>query len=147
MFKTRISVSIDRSPQDVFDYVTDPANDAKWQSSTQSAQWTSAGPPGVGSTQDSVIKFLGRKIESTAEVTIWDPPNTFGFKTIKGPIPFQAILGLESTGESATELTADFEAEFGGFFKLAEGLVGKQVNKEMDSNFGALKLLLESEQA
>ena len=147
MFKTRISVSINRSQQDVFDYVTDPANDAKWQGSTESSQWTSEGPYGVGSTQDSVIKFLGRKIESTAEITIWEPPNTYGFKVIKGPIPFQGVLGFDSTGESETELTADFEAEFGGFFKLAEGLVGKQLNKEMDTNLGALKLLLEGEQA
>ena len=146
MFKTQLSVSINRSPQDVFDYVTDPANDTKWQSSTESSQWTSEAPYGVGSTQDSVIKFLGRKIASASEVTIWDPPNTFGFKVTKGPIPFQGVLGFESTGESGTELIADFEAEFGGFFKLAEGLVGKQVNKEMDSNFSALKLLLEEEQ-
>ena len=146
MFKTQLSVSINRSQQDVFDYVTDPANDPNWQSSTESSRWTSQAPYGVGSTQDSVIKFLGRKIESTSEITIWDPPNTFGFKVTKGPIPFQGVVGFESTGESGTELTADFEAEFGGFFKLAEGLVGKQVSKEMDSNFSALKLLLEAEQ-
>ncbi len=66
MFKTQISVTINRPQQDVFDYVSDPANDAHWQGSTESSEWASQGPPGVGSTQDSVIKFLGRKIESTA---------------------------------------------------------------------------------
>lgn len=84
MFKTRKSVVINRSPQDVFDYVADPANDANWQGPSESSRWTSEPPHGVGSTQESVIRFLGRKIESTSEVTIWDPPNTTGFQVDGG---------------------------------------------------------------
>ena len=146
MFKTRRSVSINRSPQDVFNYVTDPANDANWQGLTESSHWTSEGPPGVGSTQDSVSRFLGRKMESTLEITIWDPPNTVGFKVTMGPMPFQGAFGFESIGENQTELTADVEAEIGGFLKLAKGLVGKQLEKQLDTDFNALKLLLEGEQ-
>ena len=146
MFKTRRSVSINRSPQDVFDYVSDPANDANWQGPAESSHWTSEAPPGVGSTQEQVIKFLGRKLDSTIEITIWDPPNTLGFKVIEGPLPFQGAFGFESTGEGGTELSADFEGEIGGFFKMAEGLVGKQLEKQLDTDFNALKLLLEEEQ-
>ena len=146
MFKTRRSVQINRSPQDVFDYVADPANDPNWQGPVESSQWTSEGPPGMGSTQETVIKFLGRKIESTAEVTMWDPPNTMGVKSTGGPMDFHGSYGFESTSEGGTEVTVDFEIEFGGFFKLAEGLVGKQLEKQLDTDFDALKLLLESEQ-
>ncbi len=146
MFKTRISVSIDRSREDVFDYVTDPANDVQWQGSCQGSHWGSEGPHGVGSTKVSVDKFLGRKIESTIEFTVWDRPNTFGLKVIEGPIPFQAVIGLESAGESGTELTVDVEAEFRGFFKLVGGLAGKQLKKELNTDFNALKLLMEGEQ-
>ena len=146
MFKTRRSVSINRSPQDVFDYVSDPANDANWQGPAESSHWTSEAPPGVGSTQDSVVKFLGRNIDSTLEVTIWDPPNTLGFKVTEGPVPFEGAFGFEPTGEGGTELTADYEGEFGGFFKMAEGLVGKQLEKQLETDFNALKLLLEEEQ-
>ena len=118
MFKTRISVSIARTREDIFDYVTDPANDVQWQSSVQSSQWASQPPHGVGSTQNLVNRFLGRKIKSTIEITIWDRPNTFGIKVIKGPVPFQAVIGL----------------------------VGKQLEKELKTDFNALKLLLEGEQ-
>ncbi len=146
MFKTRFSVSINRSREDVFDYVTDPANDAQWQRSCKGSQWASEGPHGVGSIKASVDKFLGRKIESTIEVTVWDRPNTFGLKVIEGPIPFQAVIGLESAGESGTELTVDVEAEFRGFFKLVGGLVGKQLEKELNTDFNTLKLLMEGKQ-
>ena len=81
MFKTRRSVSINRSSQDVFNYVTDPANDANWQGLTESSHWTSEGPPGVGSTQDSVSRFLGRKMESTLEITIWARPTPWDSKS------------------------------------------------------------------
>ena len=84
MFKTRRSVSINRSPQDVFDYVGDPANDANWLSGTESSAWTSEPPHGVGSTQESVVRFLGRRIEGTNEITIWDPPKTMGLKSTGG---------------------------------------------------------------
>ena len=146
MFKTRISVSIARTREDVFDYVTDPANDAQWQSSVQSSQWASQPPHGVGSTQNLVNRFLGRKIKSTLEVTAWDRPNKYGFKVIEGPVPFQGVTELTTSGDRGTELTVDIEAEFGGFFKLAEGLVGKQLEKTLDTDFNALKLVLEGDQ-
>lgn len=145
MSMIRKSVEINRSPQDVFDYVTEPANDANWQGPVESSRWTSDGPPGVGSTQEQVIRFLGRKIEATSEVTIWDPPNAMGFKSTGGPMQFQGSFGFQSTGQGGTELTANFEVEVGGFFKMAEGLVGKQLEKQMETDFDGLKLLLETE--
>ena len=125
---------------------TNPANAVEWQSTCQGAQWVSEPPHGVGSTHDSVDKWLGGKIVSSFEVTIWDRPNRYGFKTIKGPIPVQTVIGFESTGENETEMTVDVEAEVGGFFKLAEGLVGKQIDKQLETDFNAMKLLLEGEQ-
>ena len=140
------SVFISRPPQEIFDFVSNPANDTQWQGSIEAAEWTSEGPPGVGSTQRSVIRFLGRKIDSTNEITVWDPPNQFGQKSLSGPIPFEFTVKFESQ-ENGTQLTENFQAEVGGFFKLAEGLVGKQMEKEFDTDLGALKLLLEAGQA
>ena len=146
MIKTSASVWINRSQKEIFDYISDPANDSNWISGTQSSEWTSEGPHGVGSTQASVIRFLGRKIESTLEVTDWEPPNSYGFKVSEGPIPFQGVTRLESAGESGTEVTLSIEGEPGGFFKLAEGLVAKQLQKQVDTDLNALKLLLEAEE-
>ena len=89
---------------------------------------------------------MGRRIESTSEITHWDKPHTYGVHTTGGPIQFTMVAGLESIGENQAEMTLDIEAEFGGFFKLAEGLVGKQLDKQMEANLDALKLLLEAEQ-
>lgn len=146
MIKFEKRYYIDRPKQEVFDFVTDPANDAKWRDSASSAEWISEGPVGVGSTQRSVDKFLGRKIELTTEVTAWDPPNKYGLKTLSGPIPTESTITFESEG-SGTQLTINGQVEFGGFFKMTEGLVGKQVEKQLDTDFNGLKRVLEEGQA
>ncbi len=146
MIEFEMGVFINRPQQEVFDFISNPANDAQWQSSIEASEWTSQGPPRVGSTRRFVIRFLGREIDSTNEVTSWDPPSQFGLKSLSGPIPFEFTIKLNSQ-ENGTQLTENFQAEVGGFFKLAEGLVGKQMAKEFDTDFDALKHLLEPGQA
>ena len=143
MYKFESSLFINRPQQEVFDYVTNPANSAKWRSGTQSSEWTSDGPPGVGSTLKVVTSLLGRKIEVEARVTGCDPPNQFSIKAISGPIPFESTTMFASQGDG-TLLTDTGQAEIGGFFKLAEGLVGKQLEKQSEAEYAALKLLLEA---
>ena len=145
MYKFESSIFINRPQQEVFDYVTNPANSPKWQIGTESSEWTSDGPPGVGSTVKVVTSLLGRKIEVVIEITGWDPPNLLSIKSVGGPIPFESTQRFAAQGDG-TLLTETGQAEIGGFFKLAEGLVGKQLEKQGESERSALKLLLESGQ-
>lgn len=140
------SIFINRPQQEVWDFVSNPANNTQWQSSTEAAEWTSEGPPGEGSTYRTVNMLLGRTIETTSEVTIWNPPNQFGFKVVSGPFQTERTLRLESQ-ENGTQLTGTWQVKVGGFFKIAEGRLGKQVEKQSDANLDALKLLLEAGQA
>ena len=50
MGKFTLSVFINRSQQDVFDFLSDPANISKWDSDFESAEWTSSGEPRIGTT-------------------------------------------------------------------------------------------------
>jgi carbon monoxide dehydrogenase subunit G len=143
MYQFEKSILINRPQQEVFDYVTDPANDAKYQSGSEAAEWTSEGPVGVGSTLRSVNKFMGRKIEGISEVTAWDPPNQYAQKSVGGPVPFEMKMVLAAK-DNGTQLTLSGQAELGGFFKLAEGLVGKQLEKQMEGDLETLKRLMEA---
>jgi uncharacterized protein YndB with AHSA1/START domain len=143
MFTYNATIFIDRPQQEVFDFVSNPANNPKWQGNFVSGEWTSDGPVAVGSTQSTVGRFLGREIEATAEVTVWDPPNQFAFKLPKGPYPLEGTNIFESK-ENGTQLTQRGSGEPGGFFKLAEGLVSKQLQKQLETNLSALKIVLEA---
>ena len=69
-----VSTFINRSPQEVFDFMTNPANFSQWQNGTKSAEWTSNGPVGVGSIVHSVGQLLGREIVTDTEITQWTHP-------------------------------------------------------------------------
>ncbi len=142
MFKFKKSYFIDRPQQEIFDYATNPANDTKWRESAVSAGWASEGPVGVGSKLRSVDKLLGREIESVSEISAWDPPNAYGQKAAGGPVPFEMTIRLEPEG-SGTRLNVEGQAEVGGFFKIAEGLAGKQLEKQLDADFNGLKRVME----
>lgn len=90
----------------------------------------------------SVVKFMGRQFESSAEVTEWDPPQHFGMKVDEGPVPFRLSMRIEAAG-SGSQVTISGQAEVGTFFKLAEGLVGKQLQKQFETDLKAMKSKLE----
>ena len=144
MFAIEKSLVINRPQQEVFDYTANPANAHKWQSQVLSLEWSSNGQHGVGSTQRATARFLGRDIETNSEITIWDPPNQHGFKSVGGPIPIEGGMKFEPEG-NGTKVTMGGQLDVSGFFKLAEGLVKRQLESQFVTNLEALKLLLESD--
>lgn len=145
MFETKNSIFINRPPQDVFNVITDPDKISIFQNMTESVEWSSNSSPGVGSTMNVIAKFLGRKIESDIEIAAWEPPHRVDFKFVNGPYPAEVSNTLEPRDEG-TLLTARSQGEMGSFFKLAEGLVVRQLEKQIDGNHESLKLLMESDQ-
>lgn len=134
---------INRPQQEVFDFMTNPANFAQWQNGTKSAKWASEGSVGVGSIFHSVGEMMGRETKMDLEITQWDPPQVWGIKGASGPMKFEAISKFESK-DGGTQVTQTFEGEVGGFFSIAEGLAIKQLQKQIETDGNALKKLLEA---
>jgi len=142
MFKYEKSVLINCPQQEVFDFVTDLSNDPKWQASIESVRQISDDHTGVGSTFRYESKLLGRKSETEIQLTSYDPPNGASVKALNGPIPFENTYRFE-TQDGGTLVTFMGWAEIGGFFKIAEGLAAKQIEKQLETDAAALKKLLE----
>ena len=96
----------------------------------------------VGAQVTDVRKFLGRDMESKLEVTVFGPNKRFVQKVISGPIPFEII---QTFGHSVdgTKLTILTQGEPGGFFKLAGGMVQKQLESQRQGDAERLKKVLE----
>ena len=147
MGKFTISVFINRSQQDVFEFFSSPANLSKWNSNFESAEWASSGSPGVGST----YKGLGRipwknNIEAQFEITQWDPPNCYGYKTNMRIFPskgFKSVITLVPE-ENGTQLTFESHFQLIGVFRFAEGFFAKMGEKGDGKNFETAKRLLEA---
>jgi uncharacterized protein YndB with AHSA1/START domain len=137
-----VTTMINRPVQEVFDFMTNPANSTKWQNGTESAKWASEGPVGAGSVMHTVGRMMGREFVMDAEITQWDPPRLWGLKSNSGPIKFEGTNKFESK-DGGTLIVQNFEGQMGGFLKLAEGLAVKQMEKQIAADGNKLKMLLE----
>ena len=138
-----VTTFINRPLQEVFDFMTNPANFAQWQSGTKSAKWATEGSVGVGSIFNSVGEMMGREMKMDLEITQWNPPTMWGIKGRSGPMKFEAISKFESK-DGGTQVTQTFEGEVGGLFSIAEGLAIKQLQKQVENDGNTLKKLLEA---
>ncbi|MBA3432433.1 MAG: SRPBCC family protein [Actinobacteria bacterium] len=143
MIRFELTEVVDRPAQEVFDYVTNPEKLPEWQSMVSESRQDSQGPMGVGTRVTNVRNFLGRRIESQAEVTAYESPRRFDVRTVSGPVPFQISHTLEPK-EASTVIKVETQGEPGGFFKLAEPLVGRQAERQFKNDFATLKDLLEA---
>jgi uncharacterized protein YndB with AHSA1/START domain len=77
------SIVINRPPEDVFAYATDPAHAHEWQSSALETNLD--GPLEAGTTGKEVRKFLGRRMESSMRIEAFEPPRRFASSGHIGP--------------------------------------------------------------
>ena len=138
------TVVIERPIEEVFAFATDPNNDPLWQSTSLETEQTSGGRLDVGTTFRNTSKFLGRRIESTYEVTENEPPHRQCVRITSGPIPGSGCYLFESADGGSTRFTQIFEAEVGGFFRLAEPLVGRAIRRQTETDMATLKDMLEA---
>jgi hypothetical protein len=144
MVKMETSVVINRQIDEVFEFSVESENDALWQSGVLKAEQTSEGPMRKGATFVQVVQFLGRRLEFAFDVTEYEPNRKFGFKTTSGPIPIEGAYTYETVADGS-KITMFLEGEPGGFFKLAEPIVARTVQRQWETNFANLKDVLETQ--
>lgn len=135
--------TVDAEPQVVFGYLTDLEQATVWQSSLLEARFEPEGEARPGTRIHEVRKLLGRKIESTVEVTEFEQYRLFGGRTMSGPIPWHFTYRFEGANGS-TRVVFHMEGEPGGFFRLAEPIVVRTVEKQLTNDFSTLKELVEN---
>lgn len=143
--KFDLSVKINKPVGAVFEFMADPGNDMLWQSGVLDSKRISEGPMGVGTLEESENQLMGRRIKSTLEVTEYEINRKITYKTTSGPIPFEAKYIFDPISEGETRVTFVAEGDVGGFFKLAEPLVGRAVQREWEANLRTLKDIVETQ--
>jgi uncharacterized protein YndB with AHSA1/START domain len=136
-----VSTEIKRPVGEVFAYVDDPSNLSEWNSIVEEAR-ASEMPVRRGTTITTRARFLGRRIEGVSEVTEHVPNQKFVQKGDK-PFPLTITNVFQAAG-GGTKVTATFEGEPGGFFKLGEPIVSRIAKKQFQAQLDTLKELLEA---
>lgn len=146
MQKFTLSVFINRSQQDVFDFLSDPVNLPKWDSDFESAEWISSDAPGAGSIYRASGKRLGSQKDGWFEIVQWNRPNCYSYKVKERMFLFEraeTAITLKPK-DNGTQATFEYQFEIVGTLKFAEGIVAKMGKKRIEGNLDTTKRLLEA---
>lgn len=142
MFDFTIETEIERTPAEVFAYVTDATKLATWQTNTVSAVPETDGPLRVGSRIREVHRAPGgKKIEELVEVAEYEADRVFGLRNIEGP-PVGGRITVEPT-EQGTRFRFRVYGQPTGASRLAEPLLRFILKRNFQRFCTTLKRVLE----
>jgi carbon monoxide dehydrogenase subunit G len=130
------SITLRRSPEDVYAFVADGTTATQWRPGVTDIRLASGS--GLGARYEQGVKGPGgRRIAADYEITAWDPPRELAFAAVAGPVRPTGSYRLEAVPEG-TRLTFSLDAKVGGLKGL---LMGKAVQGSMDAEMAALDTL------
>ena len=141
-----VSVFISRPQQDVFDFLSNPANLSKWDADFESAEWVSSDAPAAGSSYRASGRRLGSEKDGFFEIVQWDRPNRYSYKVKERMFLFEraeTAITLKPK-DNGTEATCEYLFDIVGRLKFAEGFVARMGKKRIEGNLNAAKRLLEA---
>jgi uncharacterized protein YndB with AHSA1/START domain len=115
----KTTVDIDRTPEDVFDYLVDLTNELEWNPRVESMEKITEGPVGVGTQYRAKWKGMGSMI---MECTDYDRPRGRSF-IIGGPVGTDLDISLTPTPEGTTTLMSRAHPRPKGLFALISPIV------------------------
>jgi carbon monoxide dehydrogenase subunit G len=128
-------------PTTVFEYLTDPARAASWQASLVEVELDPPGPIRRGTRIRETRRFLGRTIESTVDVTEFEPGVLFGGVVRVRPAPWTFSYRLEEVG-GETHVHARLQGKPGGLLRLGANVALRMAEQELAKDFATLAALV-----
>lgn len=127
----------------VFDFISKPENDFQWQYETLSSSQTSEGVITVGSSFRSTGHLMGNRIQSTFEVTEYEPNKRYGFKSLSGPLQSITSYSLDIS-KRYTQVKISTQANVVNKMEFNENILEKKMKRQIKENLAMLKNILES---
>jgi uncharacterized membrane protein len=140
------STIIHRSPEEVFTFLENRANDTAWMAAVMQSEWLdSGGTPRVGRRGRMVLKILGRRATYIDEVMDYVPGRRIAHRTIEGPLPLITACICEPAERGClTTVLGQLDRIPGGWVgRLAAPFVARIIQQGFKADLGRLKALLE----
>lgn len=132
------SVQINRSPEDVFDYLVDLRNELEWNPDVQSMAKITDDPIGVGT------KFLAKWKQSKlieVECIRFERPYRWAYSNGR---PLTVVFGITLTPQgNATLLASRFDVHPRGLMQLFFPIIFRQLKRAEKQNMTHIKNVLE----
>jgi carbon monoxide dehydrogenase subunit G len=135
--RAQLTIEIARTPEDVFDYLTDVSNLPSWQSGVHAARRD-------GDRINESRHMLGRELSTTLAIDAEERPTVFAIRALDSPVPFTVRHELEPDGAGGTRLHVVGEGDAGMLPGFAAGIMARRAEKQFRKDFERLKRLLET---
>jgi len=142
------TIDIDRPPDEVFRYATDPSRFAEWQHDVVSVRLAEGQPARVGS-RFTTTRRIGRGERTmTQEITRISPPTSWAAHGVDGPIRPNATITVEPLdGNARSRVTIALDFEGHGVGVLLLPMIRRMAAKGAPASYRNLKQRLESRAA
>ena len=137
------SFTVRRPPQDVFAYMTDPANLAEWQTSKVSVEPLTEGPPRQGYRVKERTRIGLRQWDQVVEFTEFEPGRALSTHIVEGSMPVDGRWTMEDDGAGGTRVRFVAEGPLKGPMRVMEPLVRRGVDRSFRHYHANLTRILE----
>jgi uncharacterized protein YndB with AHSA1/START domain len=142
--KIEQSFTVACSPDAVFDYLTDPAKVAEWQTAKTSVESLTDGPPRLGSRMRERTKTPGGKeFEQVVEFTEFERPRRVHTHIVEGPYPVDGTWLFEPHG-AGTRIHFVAEGQLKGAMRLLGPLAARIIARQFHGYHENLRRNLEA---
>ena len=136
------SVVIIQPVEQVFEFVTDPLNNAKWQTDILELEITSENHFGLGTTYRCVNRFMGRRIESENEITDYSVGKAYCIRITNGVLTGKCSMSFNKF-ENGTKFTVSGNLDM-RYFRLLKMIATLKINQQIKDDMYRLKYILEN---
>jgi carbon monoxide dehydrogenase subunit G len=134
MHRVERTARIGAPPDTVFAYLADLANLPDWQAGVVSAEMTSAGGVGLGSTARVVRQLMGQRIEAPLTINAYEPPTRLVIASEVSGVAATAELELAAADASATDLHFAMEIRASGMTRFMEPIIAGAAGGDIDES-------------
>ena len=137
------TTTIDRPPDQVAEYASDPDHVPDWYANIKSVEWKTPRPLRIGSRVAFVAQFLGRRLAYTYEFAELVPGRRLVMRTAEGPFPMETTYTWDEEGTDRTRMTLRNRGEPSGFSRVVAPLMERAMRRANRNDLAKLKALLE----
>jgi uncharacterized protein YndB with AHSA1/START domain len=140
------SFTVARPPEEVFAYMTDPANLKAWQPSKLAVEPLTDGPPRQGYRVKERTKVGLREWDQVVEFTEFEPGRALTTHIVEGSMPVDGRWTFEEDGAGGSRVHFVAEGELTGFARFIEPLLRGGIDRSFKKYHALLAQNVEATQ-
>ena len=136
-------VEIRRPVGEVFNFVSDTEHLPAWMAGVKRVSRSSPGPVGIGTTYRVVAKMLGRRVDSTYEITAYEPDKLVSGRMTSPLFAFEETYRFEPEDPDRTVVHVAAEVTPNGPLRFLGPLLGLAMQRQVQADHRRLRSTLE----